>query len=194
VQIALVLPILEELMRAIPGFSMQLHSADEEAMVEGLLDGELDLAVRAHDSAPDRHPFHHLPLITERLTVVCAPTHALANTGMIDVQSLLNATDRISFCKTAERQLGALGPSQPPRHRADTPEQISQMIQIGAGWALLPADSSIAANNARIDVVGADVCRMIEVVYPAGRPHGVAMSTFLRLARMGKRPAPVTSA
>ncbi len=194
VQSTVVLPILAELNRVIPGFSMQLSSVSQEAMVQGLLSGDLDLAVRAHDSAPDRHPFHHLSLTTEKLTVVCAPTHAFALANRIDLTSLLAAPDRISFCMTAEKQLASLGPPQPPRHRADSREQISQLIHIGAGWALLPEDSPIAIENASPDLAGVEVVRVIELIYPAGRAHGAAVSAFLRLARMGRRPTLLTAA
>lgn len=194
VQSDVILPILAELNRAIPGFAMTLSSLDSESMIQGLMDGALDLAVRSRDSAPDRHPFHHLPLASEKLRVVCARSHALAKSDAIDLQALLAAQDRISFCMTAEKQLAALGVSLPPRHRADSPEQIGQLIQMGAGWALLPAESPVAQENASLDLADAEVSRVIEVIYPAGRAHGAAVAAFLRLARMGQRPSLATAA
>jgi len=91
VQSAVVLPILSELNRGLPGFSMRLLSLDSEAMTKALMEGEVDLGVRAHDNALDRQPMHHLPLVAERLMVVCARDHAFAQTNMLDLTALLNA-------------------------------------------------------------------------------------------------------
>lgn len=190
----IVLPILSELHRAIPGLSMTLSTVDPEAMSQGLMDGALDLGVRGRDGAPDRRAFHHLPLASEKLTVVCARSHPLANASMIDLQALLSAPDRIAFCRTAEKQLAELGPLPPPRHRAGSREQIDLLIRIGAGWAMLPAASAAALDAISLDLADAEISRVIEVIYPAGRTHSPAVAAFLRLARIGRRPSALKAA
>jgi len=194
VQSAIVLPILSELNRALPGFSMRLLSMNSEAMSKALLEGEIDLGVRAHDNALDRQPMHHLPLVAERLMVVCARDHAFAQTKMLDLTALLNAPDRISFCGTIDKLLNGLGVSEPPLHRVSSSDQVQQLLDMGAGWTLLPADHPVARSFFAHELTGTEITRLVEVVYPAGRPHGAAVLAFLRLARIGKRPELVKAA
>jgi len=90
--------------------------------------------------------------------------------------------------------LNGLGVSEPPLHRASSSDQIQQLLDMGVGWTLLPADHPAARAFIARELAGIEISRMVEVVYPAGRPHGAAVSAFLRLARIGKRPELVKAA
>jgi DNA-binding transcriptional LysR family regulator len=185
---SLIRPILAELCRSFPGLSVRLLTAPVDAMLRALLDGEIDLIARANNGDADRHLLHRLPLVTESFDLVFASTHRFADTEDIDLNHLLTASDRISFCRTADRLLAELGTLEPARHVVSTPSQLDNLIQLDAGWALLPKDHKEGGAGIRRTLPEPGVNRLIELVYPAGRLHGPAVSAFIRLARMGARP------
>jgi DNA-binding transcriptional LysR family regulator len=188
---AIIKPMLAELCRVFSGLSLNLFAGTADMLLQELLGGDLDIVVRSHDGAADRQPLHHVPLVSEKLVVVCAPDHPFAQEGPLELDALLRSEDRISFCATADRLLDSLGMAEPARHHAGSVDQLSNLVSLGAGWCLMPESYEIATDHASHDVPEPGLSRLIEIIYPAGRPHGTAVSAFLRMARTGARPEAV---
>lgn len=186
-------PMLSELTRTFSGLSIRLRTGPDEKLLEALLGGEIDIVVRARAGAADRDLLHHVPLMSERHVIVCAADHEFAQTNALELDMLLNAPDRILFCTITEGILETLGRLPPPRHHAESAELLGHLIDIGAGWALLPADHPLAREHPCQPLPEPRIERLIEIAFAAGRRHTSAVSAFLRMARVGPRPLPIAS-
>lgn len=144
-------PYVKQFLRAHPGVNVRLEYARTNRVVEGCLDGSLDLGIVALPSR--RRELAVVPLRADELVFVAAPEHPLAQRRRVPVKALAGesfiAFDRdIPTRKAIDAILR--------RHRArvvytmefDNIETIKRSVEAGIGVSVLPAKA--VENEARI--------------------------------------------
>lgn len=183
-------PILAELSRVFSGLTLKLNTAEEGTALDALLDGALDILVRPCSGTTDRQPLYHLPFVTEPLVLVCGTDHPFAGSGGLDFDTLLAAPDRIAVSNAADRLLNTIGGPEPARHTAGSDAQLDLLMGLNVGWSLLPEGHPLTKSHVSRTLPEPGLTLPMEIVYLAGRPHGAAVSAFLRLVRLSPGAPP----
>jgi DNA-binding transcriptional LysR family regulator len=135
-------PLLKAYTRKHPNVRLDLQFLDSEQAYQGVLDGELELAVVT--LAP--HPDPQLDVVAvwdDRMCFVCAHDHPLAGRGRLSLHELC-AFDAVlpgplTFTRTLiESRFAASGLELPVALSTNYLETLKMMTAIGLGWSLLP--------------------------------------------------------
>ena len=185
---AVLAPVLGEMQQRIKGLELNLQHAPTDKLIEQLLVSQIDAAVVVE---PDRLPerLNRWPIFSERYVVICARGHRLANhqavpIGALQEESLLaRANPSCDFAQTLERLAAASGFKPQLRHIASSEDHIQTMAAAGMGVALSAERQPLAANLIAKPLADESAVRNVLLVTAAGRPHGPAVTTFVKLVR-----------
>lgn len=176
------LPALAELRDGVPALDLSLVRLPESGLVEGLLHGELDLAL-----LPD---FGGLPDRVNRAIVLAAEPKVLVQAGgplddgedCIRVERLRDAPMLApaapSMLAACEKGRAALGLRGPLVHGGSGPEEVGALVALGLGFAWV-GENAAAPPGTALRTVVSDPPALVEIVVlsVAGRPmnHGVRL-------------------
>lgn len=175
--------MLRDLQAKYEGLSLRLESGTSAMLMPALMDGRLDLIIRATQGGEETAHVHRVLLTREAYVVVHPERHRFAGTTPLALHQLLEAPDRLCFCPTAEALLAQAGRLAPPRHVASGAEHFAQLIDGACGWGLVPAGHSLTTGRATRALAEPAPARLVELVYAAGRPHTPGVAALIRLAR-----------
>ncbi|MGM0983485.1 MAG: LysR family transcriptional regulator [Pseudomonadota bacterium] len=136
-------PLLKAYTRDHPEVRLDLHFLDSEQAYQGVLDGELEIAVVTLAPHPDAQ-LQVVPVWIDRLCFVCAPDHPLTGRGRLDLRELC-AFDAVlpgplTFTRSLiESRFASAGLDLPVAISTNYLETLKMMTAIGLGWSLLPA-------------------------------------------------------
>lgn len=135
-------PLLKAYTRSHPHVRLDLHFLDSEQAYQGVLDGELELAVVTLAPSPDPQ-LAVVPVWIDRLCFVCAPDHPLAGRGPLALSELCDfdavLPGPLTFTRSLiERRFAAAGLALPVALSTNYLETLKMMTAIGLGWSLLP--------------------------------------------------------
>ena len=182
-------PVLGELHRAHPGIDLQLLSANARAVVDAVLEHEVELGLvegPVHDGRLEVRPWRE-----DELVVVVAPGHPLARSRRVTGPQLMEELLllREEGAGTREVMLSAL------RRRRWTPgrvfsvnstEAIKGLVASGVGWALLSAravrDEIQLGRLRRVEVQDFALRRTLSWIRWKARRLGPAATAFRSLA------------
>jgi DNA-binding transcriptional LysR family regulator len=184
----LLAPVLGEVQARIAGLELGLRHDATEALVEQLLASQLDAAVLVE---PDRlsERLNRWPLFAERYVVLCARSHRLANVSEVPVSALedecvLGRDDPgCDFARALERLSQQAGFKPRIRHTGASEDHIQTMTAAALGVALSAARQPVPAEVIAKPLADITASRSIVLAAVAGRPHGPAVSAFLKLMR-----------
>lgn len=176
-------PLLRRLASAFPKVKLRLVERESGQLVEGLLKGEVDLAVIL-GPAPDERLFES-ELLQEDLVLVGAPTSGLspdrprpfrALAGLPLVLSGVQPGARSLIEKTALRSQVALD----IRFEVDSLQVVKALVAAGEGYGVLPV-SAIAPELRRGALRYAPICdpAMTQHLVFVARPHLVMPRSFV---------------
>ncbi|WP_163559166.1 LysR family transcriptional regulator [Halomonas sp. NO4] len=136
-------PLLKAYTREHPEVRLDLHFLDSEQAYQGVLDGELEIAVVTLAPHPDPQ-LEVVPVWIDRLCFVCAHDHPLAQRGPLALHELCDfdavLPGPLTFTRTLiESRFAAAGLTLPVALSTNYLETLKMMTTIGLGWSLLPA-------------------------------------------------------
>jgi DNA-binding transcriptional LysR family regulator len=185
---AVLAPVLGEMHQRIKGLALTLKQAGTDALIDQLLDGQLDVAVLVEpDRMPDR--LNRWPMFAERYVVICARGHRLANHEAVPASALedeiLLGRDGAGcdFGRTLERLAGAAGFKPRLQHTGMTEDHVQTLVAASLGVALSAERQPIATGVIAKPLADAGASRQVLLVSAAGRSHGPAVTAFVKLVR-----------
>ncbi|RTR05373.1 LysR family transcriptional regulator [Halomonas nitroreducens] len=135
-------PLLKAYTGRHPEVRLDLHFLDSEQAYQGVLDGELEIAVVTLAPHPDAQ-LEVVPVWIDRLCFVCASDHPLAGRGRLGLHELC-AYDAVlpgplTFTRgLIEGRFATAGLTLPVALSTNYLETLKMMTAIGLGWSLLP--------------------------------------------------------
>ncbi|SDJ38324.1 LysR family transcriptional regulator [Billgrantia gudaonensis] len=135
-------PLLKTYTQEHPEVRLDLHFLDSEQAYQGVLDGELEIAVVTLAPHPDPQ-LEVVPIWVDRLCFVCAHDHPLAERGPLTLHELCHfdavLPGPLTFTRTLiESRFAAAGLTLPVTLSTNYLETLKMMTAIGLGWSLLP--------------------------------------------------------
>lgn len=125
-----------------PEVDLDIRFIESEQACSGLLHGDFELAMITLPDQPQAD-LRYLPLWSDPMRCVVAPTHPLASRASVDVPALLRYPAILPTVGTYTRQLleTSLGVIPPDTILLETSylETIRAMVEAGLGWSMLPA-------------------------------------------------------
>ena len=135
-------PLLKDYTHTHPEVRLDLRFLDSEQAYQGVLDGELEIAVVTLSPHPDPQ-LDVVPLWNDRLCFVCAPDHPLTRHGRLTLPDLCRydavLPGPMTFTRSLiESRFAAAGLSLSVGLSTNYLETLKMMASIGLGWSLLP--------------------------------------------------------
>lgn len=135
-------PLLGHYTRTHPEVRLDLHFLDSEEAYQGVLDGELEIAVVTLALHPDPQ-LEVVPVWIDRLSFVCARDHPLARKASLSLAALCEfdavLPGPLTFTRgLIEARFAAAGLRLPVAVSTNYLETLKMMTTIGLGWSLLP--------------------------------------------------------
>lgn len=163
-------PILEDYVRRFPKVRLDLRFLDSEQAYQGVLDGDIEVALVTLSAAPDSQ-LHARQLWTDELSFVASPEHPLSREHPLDLVSLARHDALLPGPLTFTRQLilerlAAHGLVPTVGQSTNYLETLKMMATAGLGWTLLP-DSMV-----RREIVDGRLVRLMPDAQPIHRPLG----------------------
>ena len=185
-------PLLKAYTRDHPEVRLDLHFLDSEQAYQGVLDGELELAVVTLAPHPDPQ-LEAVPVWVDRLCFVCAADHPLAGRGRLALHELC-AFDAVlpgplTFTRTLiESRFAAAGLSLPVALSTNYLETLKMMTAIGLGWSLLP-ERLVAGELHELQVEHPPIHRPLGYLVHKSRTLSNAARAMLALLDEAREPA-----
>jgi DNA-binding transcriptional LysR family regulator len=188
VDLALIVPDLTELMRALKGLELRFLRGTREKVVDWLKKGEAELAV----AGPLSESWDRLdawPLFTERLGLAVSVEHPLAERDCVEPAALADEHLLLrTYCEVADefadfvnsRRLDAV-----TAHKMVSEPDLVTMVEANLGVGMLPESASKSDRVRLISINGLDLRRTIYLYGVAGRQRSPAASALVRLMRAG---------
>jgi DNA-binding transcriptional LysR family regulator len=135
-------PLLKDYTRSHPEVRLDLHFLDSEEAYQGVLDGQLEIAVVTLALHPDPK-LEVVPVWIDRLSFVCAKDHPLARKASLSLATLCKfdavLPGPLTFTRgLIEARFAAAGLNLPVSVSTNYLETLKMMTTIGLGWSLLP--------------------------------------------------------
>jgi DNA-binding transcriptional LysR family regulator len=186
VSIELVLPILKEIVRAIPGLNLKFMRGTSADVAEHLKKGSADVAVASR--LPENWDrLETWSLFTEPYQLLVSPAHSFAARPSVDIAEL--RTERLicrPYCEDFQRgteQLTSAGIDVPAAHNAGSDDDFVALLAAGLGVGFAPDSAATSSALARVPVKGFEMDRTVYVYAVAGRQRSVAASTLIKMLR-----------
>jgi DNA-binding transcriptional LysR family regulator len=185
-------PLLKAYTGEHPGVRLDLHFLDSEQAYQGVLDGELEIAVVTLAPHPDER-LQVVPVWVDRLCFVCAPDHPLAGRGRLALAELCEfdavLPGPLTFTRTLiEQRFAAAGLTLPVTLSTHYLETLKMMTAIGLGWSLLP-DRLVAGELHELTVDHPPIHRPLGYLVHRSRTLSNAARAMLALLDEAREPA-----
>lgn len=181
-------PKVREFMSRFPSIKIDLEYQRTTRVVRDVLKGVVELGVVAFPEP--RKGLNIVPMASDRLVLITAPDHELADNESIDVKEL-KGRDFVLFerdiptRKATDRILRSYGVSVQKVAEFDNIETIKRAVEVGFGIAIVPYPSVVdEESNGQLAVVKFeedDWSRPVAVVHRADRDLSLAARKFVNL-------------
>jgi len=176
--------VVAEVLRVFPAAELHFTEAAPGSLAEAMLADALDCALLPEE-APLPERLNRWPLYTEVAMLVCPAGHHLARLNICTARDLVGEVLLVGdacggFGRKLVESCGAPVRVQQCRGAA---AQILELVAAGLGVALLSNRLSVGANLATRKFTDPELSRRIQLAAVAGRPHGPAASSFIKLCR-----------
>ncbi|WP_163575988.1 LysR family transcriptional regulator [Halomonas faecis] len=185
-------PLLRTYTREHPEVRLDLHFLDSEQAYQGVLDGELEIAVVTLAPHPDPQ-LEVVPVWIDRLCFVCAHDHPLAGRGALSLHELCDfdavLPGPLTFTRTLiESRFAAAGLTLPVSLSTNYLETLKMMTAIGLGWSLLP-ERLVAGELHELAVAHPPIHRPLGYLVHRNRTRSNAAAAMLALLEQAREPA-----
>jgi LysR family transcriptional regulator, hydrogen peroxide-inducible genes activator len=165
------------------GLDLEVVDSDARSLEDRLKRGELELAIYCRPDHDDDR-LHYLKLFRERMMIVLAPTHHLANRDPLRFRDLHNESylNRINCEFNEGLAWEKFGVTWKAVHRSERDDWILAMCAAGMGFGFLPEFSINHPGVVARPVVEPEFWREVNVVTVRGRPYSPAVGALVREA------------
>ena len=190
-------PLLKAYTRNHPEVRLDLHFLDSEEAYQGVLDGELEIAVVTLAPHPDPQ-LEMVPIWVDRLCFVCAPDHPLAALPRPTLQALCEhdavLPGPLTFTRgLIEARFAAAGLHLPVALSTNYLETLKMMTAIGLGWSLLP-ERLVAGELHELAIDHPPIHRPLGYLVHRSRTLSNAARAMLAALEAAREPAATTAA
>ena len=175
----------EQLRARVPMLDLQVRDMPAKPLVEALLAGELDVALVALPSFPERCTAK--PLFTERYLIACPRGHRFESMNAVPY-SELDGEDYLQRVHCEFRyHFEAL--NVPKRHKvnvryhSEREDWVQAMIAAGMGCAVMPENLAMLPGVVTRAIIEPEVTRTIHLVTVAGRRFTPVEQVAIRMAQ-----------
>jgi len=153
----LVVDLVNTIMVEAPALTLDLRVVTSDILVEGLIEGTLDLGIGRPVDVVDMDIIRFEPLLTEDLAIVAAPGHPLTRSAKLDLADLAEMEwvlqPRPSPMRTSIDLAFSRAGLPAPRHRIETSSTFATTLLLENKSLLAVLPASIAAYCARNGLV-----------------------------------------
>jgi LysR family transcriptional regulator, hydrogen peroxide-inducible genes activator len=166
-----------------PGVQIEILDDTAPALVDRLLQGELDAAIVCMEGKSDER-LHAMPVFKEQMKIVISPKHRLAQQDAILIQDLNGERylERLN-CEIASR-IGQLfddqGFNDETVCRSERDDWIVEMAAAGFGYACMPGSSVHHDGVVARPLADPEIWRKIHLATVRGRPHSPAVGALIQ--------------
>ncbi len=190
-------PLLKAYTRNHPEVRLDLHFLDSEEAYQGVLDGELEIAVVTLAPHPDPQ-LEVVPIWVDRLCFVCAQDHPLAALPRPSLQALCEhdavLPGPLTFTRgLIEARFAAAGLHLPVALSTNYLETLKMMTAIGLGWSLLP-ERLVAGELHELTIDHPPIHRPLGYLVHRSRTLSNAARAMLAALEAAREPAATTAA
>jgi DNA-binding transcriptional LysR family regulator len=181
---------VREFMARYPGVKIDLEYSRTTRVVRDVLTGNVELGIVAFPEP--RRGLTIVPMMSDRLVVICPPDHELAKrsrlkvTDLADRKFVLFERD-IPTRKATDRILKAHGVDIRKVAEFDNIETIKRAVEVGFGIAIVPqpsVDDEVRTKQlCAVPMSEKDWVRPVGIVYKSDRQLSVAAKKFVELVR-----------
>lgn len=181
-------PKVREFMTKFPSVKIDLEYSRTTRVVRDVLNGTVELGVLAFPEA--RRGLTIVPMLGDRLVLICQPTHEFAGRKKIKAKEL-NERDFVLFerdiptRKATDKILKSHGVEVKKVAEFDNVETIKRAVEVGFGLAIVPHPSVMdeEKNNqlAVIQLAEKDWVRPVGIIYRSDRAISLAAKKFVQL-------------
>jgi DNA-binding transcriptional LysR family regulator len=183
---SLVLDLIAEIAKFVPGLRVELREGAAEKLVDLLLEGEINAAM-VGDVLDMPARIDDWLLFEERYVAVLAPTHQLANRPSIGIDDLRQTVllERAG-CDVAPKIQRSIFPEEPPHlgHRSGHDLHLQHMAAAGFGVILAPEHMPRLPTLKTIPLEGDPISREVRLLAVQGRRYSPALDAFIKVARL----------
>lgn len=178
------LSLLESLGRLHPDLDLEVIDSTARELEERLKGGQLEVAVYCRPDHPDDR-LHYLQLFRERMMIVVAPTHELAQRDFIEFRDLENERylNRINCEFNEGLAWETYGVKWHAVYRSERDDWILAMCAAGMGFGFLPEFCINHPGVVARPIANPEFWRDVSVVTVRGRPYSPAVGAFVREAK-----------
>ena len=184
--IAILIPFLEELKRSFKGLEFKLMRGSAEQLAEHLKKGDAELAIAAGiDEEWDR--LDSWPLFTEEFHLVVSDGNALAQQPSLDFDDLKQQKLLLrGYCENRE-QASELFRSRDidvdHGHEVASEQDLMRLVAADFGISIMPESTTTPEPLKRMRVNGLDMTRTVRLYGVAGRQRTAVATAILKLLR-----------
>jgi len=184
-----------------PHVNVYLEYDRASHVYEQVLRGNVDLGIVAYPTA--RAQITVLDFRTDRLVVVCAPSHAVAERQQLPV-SALDGEKFVGFEKGiptrqaldrlfAEKEIAVQYVAE-----LDNIEMVKRLVEVGAGIAVIPEKSCVhevqSGSLVKVELSDKDLLRPIGIIYRTGKHFSPAVEKFIEYLQNDPNLQPASNA
>jgi DNA-binding transcriptional LysR family regulator len=174
-----------------PGIELTLTESVPSRLSEGLLAGEIDVAVMAQPEAYDARLRADV-LYRERFVLACAVGHPFARRNQINMRDMDGQIylQRVNceFRDVLRERCEECGAHITRSYRSEREDWIQTMVAAGMGVCFIPEYSATHPGLALRPVVEPEVVREVAMVTVAGRRWSKPVATFIQALRHHRWP------
>jgi LysR family hydrogen peroxide-inducible transcriptional activator len=183
-----IVDLLAILRQQYPDLDVSITDAKASAVVDLLIDDQIDVGVTAQPSYPDSVACH--PLLSEDFVVALSAMPPLAHSNVITLSEVAQASylERLG-CEFDDYLDVAVGDTVPDFNTAFSSERedwIQALILAGQGVAIVPEGMGCLSGIIKRPLVEPSIQRTISLLTLRGRPLSEAGQTFVRAAAARK--------
>jgi DNA-binding transcriptional LysR family regulator len=186
VDLALLMPHLEQLRRRFSTVEFKLMRGDVEEVGSYLKRGDAELAV-ATEIAPEWDRLDHWALFTEPFRLVLNERNPLTEKASLQLEDLKESELLSSgFCEHAERLRDALRSHEIDAdrcHEISTHHDLTKMLEADIGVALAPDSTSFPSTIRSLPIDDLDVRRSVQLYGVAGRERTAVACALMKMLR-----------
>jgi LysR family transcriptional regulator, hydrogen peroxide-inducible genes activator len=173
-----------------PMVRLQIIDAGAIKLQEGLLAGDLDVAIYAMPMVPPDPRLHYLPLYRERFVVVTRPDHRFAGRNAVCVRELDGecylARTNCEYDAPATRIFEEQRANCETVYESERDDWILAMAAAGIGFGFMPELSARHPGVIALPLIEPEFWREVALVTVRGRQYSAAVGSLVREA-MRKR-------
>jgi len=179
---------LAEIARFIPGLQVDLVDADPQAIVEMLLNGDVNAAIAGDDHGELPTRIDHWQLFTERYLVLMPRDSRQAELTTVPT----DAFEKEQWVEFGGRPgpdqswPAPLVPRSKPKiaHRGHQLARLQYLVSAGLGLMLWPEHAPHISSLVTRPIAGDPITRNVQLLAVAGRRYGPALEALVKIARV----------